>query len=386
MAQLLENRLQRYAWGSLTLIQELCGLPLDGQPLAEVWLGTHPRALTRLAGSSRSLLDLLAAEGHTPEGLPFLLKLIAVAHPLSLQAHPNAQAALRGYQREQSAGLELDARERSYPDPHHKPELLVALSPFEALVGFASVPEIVDALQANTSPDLQQIGEQLAVSSSIEQAFHAVMRIDEERLPGVHAALHAACVEQAANVGQLADKYRTIAKLMHAFPSDRGVVAALFMRELQLQPGQGLYIAPGTLHAYLHGLGVEIMANSDNVVRCGLTGKHVNVPELMRIVDFRGQPSVVDPQPHSQAACAALGSYEVPVSEFALSRVRLEEGRPFVAKPRSAELLLVTSGSVTVQDADGTLSLRAGASVVVLPERSYTLKGTGTCFRACSGE
>jgi mannose-6-phosphate isomerase len=388
----LLNQVQRYAWGSPTLIQRLCGWPIDSQLIAEIWYGTHPRAPSRLANDGTSLRD------HVQQDLPFLLKLIAVDHPLSLQAHPNAEIARLGYEHEQAQGIPLTARERCYPDPHHKPELLVALSAFEALVGFESPVTILAtlsplALPPLGCPELQPILAPLRDNSDIAATFALLLNCSDSVKASLLGALQRLCAQFGSSrldavPDEIAAKYETAQKLLRAYPGDLGAVVSLFLRRIILQPGEGLYLAPGTLHAYLNGLGVEIMANSDNVLRCGLTPKYVNVPELLKVLDVTATPVVLPGRLNSPSALTVSQSetlYPVAAREFLLSRIELTPSTRATFTAQGPELLLAVHGKIAATTHDGAVDLLPGAAAFVPPDCSYVLSGEGQCFRARPG-
>lgn len=375
MAVLLDGRIQRYLWGSTTLMQELCGWAEDGQPIAELWFGAHPKAPSSVHGTDQNLLQLLQP-GH---GLTFLLKLIAVAQPLSIQAHPNAEAARAGHQREVTQGIPLSAPERSYPDSNHKPELLVALSQFHALAGFDTPVLIRDAMTLIPNEDLQRLVGSLASSlksaEDLQRSFSALLQSD----PGTQSRMLDALRRADARNNP---KLTLAQRLLNQYPKDLGALLSIFLRVLVLQPGQALYVTSGLLHCYLSGLAVEIMANSDNVLRCGLTSKHVDVPELLRVVDAAATPLVLE-------GMSAPGSqdvpYPVPVPEFRLSRLALSTTQPVVLETQHAEIVLAVSSAITVVENEETTVVQPGQAAFVAAGTRYRIHGSGTCFRARGG-
>jgi mannose-6-phosphate isomerase len=272
----ITNEPRDYAWGSATLIPELLGTAPDGRPQAEIWLGTHPGSPTRVAGTDE---PLRATTGE----LPFLLKILAAGSPLSLQAHPTTAQAEDGFARENAAGIPLDAPERNYKDPFAKPEMVYALSDeFRALCGFRPVAEtraVLDAAAPGLFPELTS-------DAGIRPLFEWLL----SGHPGV-----AAVVELVSSVAADAEgeSWRTVRGLVAAYPGDPGIAISLLLHSVVLRRGEALYLPAGNIHAYQAGLGIELMGPSDNVLRCGLTPKHVDVPELLRIVDFT---PVADPR------------------------------------------------------------------------------------------
>jgi mannose-6-phosphate isomerase len=368
---LLENPIQPYAWGSTTLLPSLLNVAPTGRPQAELWLGAHPSAPSTLKPQGHSLavhvarapVKVLGAASVQRFGptLPFLFKVLAAGQPLSLQAHPSLTQAKEGYAREDAAGLPRHAPSRNYRDANHKPELICAVTPFHALCGFRRVADSVTLLRS--------LGLDTAV---LEQrglrAYFEWLMTTSDRKQLARAAV-AACQNDARAECAWA------LKLGVQYPDDVGVIGALLLNLVTLAPGQALYLPAGNLHAYLEGLGVELMANSDNVLRGGLTPKHVDVAELLRVLDFSDGPvTVLEP---------ADGVYVTPAPDFELSRVRA----PATASRRGADVVLAISGSVDVSVGNNTLTLQQGQSVFIDADEGPTLtfSGTGTAYRATVG-
>lgn len=334
----ITNEPRDYAWGSTTLIPDLLGVAPDGRPQAELWLGTHPGSPSRLVGRAGDLRDVVGE-------LPFLLKILAAGSPLSLQAHPTTAQAQAGFARENAAGIPIDAPQRNYKDPHAKPEMIYALSEqFRALSGFrpvAETREVLDAAHPGLLPELQS-------DADIRPTFEWLLSGD----PGV-----ATVVETVTAIARDAegDSWRTVTELADAYPGDPGIAISLLLHTVVLRRGEALYLPAGNIHAYLSGLGVELMGPSDNVLRCGLTPKHIDVPELLRIVDFA---PVIDPR---------------------LRAVETEMGSAFSPDGSGWELLVVrgahdlrVTGAATLVILDGALS----AGEVRIPAVSF-LVATG---------
>jgi len=328
----LHNPVQRYAWGSRTAIPAILGsppVPDSEPPVAELWMGAHPRAPSRVACAPGDEigLDRLFAEDPALLGarvsaafggrLPFLFKVIAAARPLSIQCHPDPAAARAGFERENRLGIPLDAPERSYRDASHKPELLVALGRFEALVGFRPPREIRDRLAAAGARALDRAAAGLERPRGLADFLASLLRLDD----GQRRAL----LEQVA-AGLAGDHGREagwVRRLMVDYPGDAAALAPLFLNLVELSADEGLYLGAGVLHAYLDGVGLEIMASSDNVLRGGLTDKHIDVDELCRIVRSEPlSPAVLTPQPVD----ARLRAYATPAPEFQLGFVDLAGG------------------------------------------------------------
>ena len=372
-AGLLTNQIRPYAWGSRTAIARLTGRLPGDRPEAELWMGAHPGAPSRTdRGNGPEPLDRVIARdpvrelgervaGRFGPRLPFLLKVLAAEHALSVQVHPTTEQAEAGYAAEQAAGVPLDAPHRIYKDAHHKPEMLCALSEFDALCGFREPAATADLLAALHLPVLDPWIALLRTADP-EAALRTVLTeaLDTDRPRGTAAALAlAAALEDAAGAsGPDARTYAAYAAAARDYPADPGLVAALLLNHVRLQPGEALYLDAGVPHAYLHGTGVEVMANSDNVLRCGLTPKHVDVDALAAVVDFRpGPPSRVPATPGPGGEI----HYRAPAAEFALSRLDLSG--TVTLDDDGPQILLCTEGGATLHQHPGpSLTLRQGDS------------------------
>lgn len=374
--ELLTGTVRAYAWGSRTTIAELLGQAVPSpHPQAELWLGAHPGGSSELQGTDGSqtpLCEALAANPARQLGaasrrwgahLPFLLKVLAADEPLSLQAHPDAEQAADGFAREEAAGIALDAPQRNYVDPHHKPELLCALSEFHALAGFRPAHESVELLTALGIPELETYRGMLAAQPDAEglrALFTTWITLPQPSVDALLGPTTEACIELVRTGHAFADRCRVLLQLAEAHPGDVGVLAAALLNYVVLQPGEGLYLGPGTLHSYLHGAGVEVMANSDNVLRGGLTAKHVDVAELLRVLDFDdGGPAVLTghrARPHQLV-------YRTPGEEFELSRLEWSSGEsdPLPLAGNGPQVMLCTRGAVRLCAEDGrAVELRRG--------------------------
>lgn len=385
----ISGTVQHYAWGSPTAIPTLLGVPPTGEPVAEYWLGAHPSAPSLVDGTRLDTLfdrepELLGDACLSKYGsrLPYLMKLLAAAQPLSLQAHPTRAQAEEGFAREQEAGIAIDAFERTYKDDWPKPEALIALTEFHGLCGFRDpvrTAELFEAIGAPvesvTGPLLQRRG-----PAALAQVFLDVLSLDESRLHLVSQVVDAAA-RHAHVDGEVGDFARTALRLHRHFPGDKGILAALLMNSFTLRPGDGLYLPPGNMHAYLDGFGVEVMANSDNVLRGGLTSKHIDVEALLTVVDFR--PSAVTP-----VATDDLGSgvrrFVTAAEEFVLWSIDLG-AEPAVLPGGGARILLVTEGGATAVGPTGEVPLRQGEAVLVPDATRVTVTGTGRAFLAGPG-
>ena len=389
----LDNPIQNYAWGSRDAISSLLGRPNEsGRPEAELWIGAHPRAPSRVADAGPGdtleerirkapevLLGPAVAREYGGE-LPFLLKVIAAAEPLSVQCHPNAAQAREGFERENRAGIALDAFERNYRDPHHKPELVVAFTRFVALLGFRTPDEILRLVPPLGLAELASPLEDLARSRSPEALralFAHLLSLDD----GSRARLAGAAAAAAARRRADDPAYGWTVRLAEKYPRDVGVLVPLLLNLLELAPEEGLYLPAGELHAYLEGVAVEIMANSDNVLRGALTPKHVDVAELLAVASFRsGPPERLRPVPLSPTESV----YRTPAREFELGILRVAAGASHASRPgRGVELLLGLEGDATLVAEGGSFSVARGRSVFVpAAVDSYRIHGDGRICRA----
>ena len=378
----LSNEPRDYAWGSTTLIAQLEGREPSGRPEAEVWFGDHP-ADPSVTPDGRTLDVWLAEEGAgtgSPERLPYLLKLLGAASPLSIQAHPSKTQAEAGFAREEGTGIARDAAERTYRDANHKPELIVALSDeFRALAGLRETEatlRLLEALGEGAAPLTTRLTEK---DASLPALLEWVLSADAA--PAVRSVIAAAA---AADSDEFAEELALARAMATQYPGDPGVVVALLMNLVTLRRGEALFLRAGVLHAYLSGLGVELMAASDNVVRGGLTPKHIDVAELVRVLDpAQGEPPIV----LARAAAAGVDAFHVPVEDFALERVRAS-GDGIRREVRGPVIALATSGAPVVTGAGsaGRVGLRPGEAVLVTPDEQHlVVSGAGELFLASPG-
>ncbi len=384
-----------YAWGSHTAIASLQGRSASAQPEAEVWMGAHPKAssevvfsdavvpLTRVVAQAPALwlgADVAARYGST---LPFLFKILAAATPLSLQAHPSIAQARAGYDQEDARGIPIDAPNRNYRDRNHKPELICALTRFEALCGFRARDKSIELFHEINNPALTHavqplFQDALSEDAAIRGTFAGLMRLSKSEQTFL-------CTETLsalpAGHSPFASSYKWARRLGELYPGDVGVVVSLLLNQVTLQPGQALYLPAGNLHAYLEGLGVELMANSDNVLRGGCTPKHVDVEELLAVLTFRGGPiPVINPAPGD----APIQRYITEAEEFELSRIRVRS-RLTIPAHSGPRILLVTEGEVNLDCSGNSQVLRAGSSAFLLPGESITADGDCSLFVAAVG-
>lgn len=376
----LDNTIRPYAWGSATAIPKLLGVEPTGEPQAEMWMGAHPGAPSRTPRGT--LVDVIDADPKRELGpeavakfgphLPFLLKILAAGAPLSLQVHPDLEQARQGYADEERRGIPVDAPHRNYRDANHKPELICALTEFDGLCGFRDplrAAGLLDALGVDSLKPYVDLLHARPADAALREVLTAILTADRDEMAHTVAQAATACA-------RLGGEHAPYAGIAHHYPGDPGVIAAMLLNHVRLQPGEALFLGAGIPHAYLSGLGVEIMANSDNVLRCGLTPKHVDVPELLRIVRFEpGDPGVLRPE----ASPDGEEVYETPIDEFRLSRYVLPAGGTThdLTLP-TPQILLCTAGTVRA----GEHELTPGRSVFVPAAEKAEASGTGTLFRA----
>lgn len=370
----IEGVIQNYAWGSRAAIAEFQGRASSGLPEAELWLGTHPRGPSRLVGGPAGVADL---RGFLGGELPFLFKLLAAAQPLSLQAHPSRAQAEAGFEREERAGIPVDAPTRNYRDKNHKPELICARTEFHALSGFRPPAESVALAQAlGLERELPSFVQSLQ-RGDLETAFRSLFLLPRPELRSSIQVL----AEGAKNADRLPESARSaapwLAELALSHPEDPGAVAALLLNHVRLEPGEAMYLPAGNLHAYLSGVGLELMANSDNVMRGGLTPKHVDVAELCHVLEFTPLlPEVLSGNLEALGEGVRACVYRTAATEFELSRVEVIGGGHYeLAGPA---LVLVESGQIQVSSQDARLELSAGRSAFLDFAAGAALSGDGS--------
>jgi mannose-6-phosphate isomerase len=382
----LMNTVRHYPWGSRTVIPELLGETSPAErPYAELWMGAHPDAPSVL--SNGTPLDkaieeepefLLGAQVRDRFGtrLPFLMKVLAAEQPLSLQAHPTNEQAQAGFAAEEAAGVPRDDPTRTFKDPFHKPELLLALTTFEALCGFRPVEESLHCLAKLQVPELKPTIAALARGGLRAAIPQLIALSPETRAVLVSAVAEAAGRFVAAHDPEFMNTYRWAASLAATYPGDPGVVISLMCNHLKLAPGEAVFLPAGNLHAYLSGAGVEVMAGSDNVLRGGLTAKHVDLAALIEVLDFTdGRVPVIHP---------VLGPgglrYPVPVEDFDLTRCQLDAQSGSLTT-RGPQVLLCTEGSAVLASADGEVTLKKGASAFVPAGTPVSARGPAVLYR-----
>lgn len=383
--ELLHGAVRTYAWGSRTAIAEFTGRPAPtAHPEAELWLGAHPGdpAWLETASGRKSLLETIAADpegqlgsavrGRFGDALPFLVKVLAAEEPLSLQAHPSRRQAQEGYSREDSLGVPVNSPVRNYRDRSHKPELLVSLGEFHALAGFRPAARTVEFMRALAVSDLDPYLALLSGQSDAEglrALFTTWITAPQSDLDVlVPAVLDGAVAYVRTGAREFAAEARTLLELGERYPGDAGVLAALLLNRVSLGPGEGIYMPAGNLHSYLRGVGVEVMANSDNVLRGGLTPKHVDVPELLRVLDFTpAREAWLRPK---KVRNGVETVYETPAPEFATSVLNLDGddlGREVDVPVRhdGPQILLCTQGRGLVRSKSVEVEVDRGSAVWV---------------------
>ncbi|GHV91818.1 mannose-6-phosphate isomerase, class I [Spirochaetia bacterium] len=409
----LKNQVKHYDWGSPKWIPQLLGVNnADGEPWAELWMGVHPGApsLVSSGGGEITLGSLIAEDPRQYLGrdareqfgsLPFLFKLLAAAKPLSIQAHPSWEQARRGWQRENERHIPSDAPNRNYKDDNHKPEIICALSPFTAMCGFREPREIAALMEiffgkaprplqdglrglktaqagytAGAAPPAMQdglrdlkaalAGHTVSTEPDAEKALKSFLKAlfslsaeTRQELTGyiLKTAAGAKAADKAGPSKEFEAEWEIMARFAELYPGDPGIIAPLYLNLLHLAPGDAVYLDAGVLHAYIDGFGVELMANSDNVLRGGLTAKHVDVDELMEVLDFHPlkpeilKPQFVNPAPDGPASAAKNGfsRYITPCREFSLVVMRGKGGKQ--AFPGGPAIIIVTEGSVKISAA-----------------------------------
>jgi mannose-6-phosphate isomerase len=399
----LDSPVLQYPWGSKTAFSRILGLANPGfRPQAELWMGAHPKApsqalwdgawvpLDRLI--ERHPREILGAAAERFDGkLPFLFKVLAAGEPLSIQAHPNRDQARRGFRREETQGIPRDGETRNYRDENHKPECLLALEPFEGLCGFREPARIRTLLGAlaprGLAPALEAL-ETRETAAGLKAMLGRLLALNPERR---RAALDEARGRLERVEGEVGE---CIARLFERFDPpppgaqpDIGILAPAWLNLFRLKPGQAIFLPAGVMHAYLSGAGLEIMANSDNVVRGGLTTKHVDIPELLEILEFvAAPPRAIEPR----AGLPGETLYPVPAEEFALSAIRVRADAGYSSRSdRRVEILLCTEGRCAffqaAEDRPVLEIARGEACLVPAAAPAYRIKGDAVLYRATVG-
>lgn len=385
--QKLINSVQNYAWGSKTALTELYGIANpDNLPMAELWMGAHPKSSSKIEGqdgSLHALRDVIDADKSTLLGdavatrfgeLPFLFKVLCADQPLSIQVHPNKQASEAGFAKENAAGIPLDAAERNYKDPNHKPELVFALTPFLAMNAFREFSDIIALLQP--------------VAGAHTAIAHFLEKPNAERLSQLFASLlnmegekksRALAVLKAALNSQQGEPWQTIRTISEFYPDDSGLFSPLLLNVVKLNPGEAMFLFAETPHAYLKGVALEVMANSDNVLRAGLTPKYIDIPELVANVKFT--PRAADTLLTTPTRQGNALEFPIPVDDFAFSLHDLT-AEPATLSQQSAAILFCVEGEAMIGKESQTLTLKPGESAFISAADSpVTINGSGRLAR-----
>ncbi|MCB5947165.1 MULTISPECIES: mannose-6-phosphate isomerase [Enterobacter] len=385
--QKLINSVQNYAWGSKTALTDLYGIANPNNlPMAELWMGAHPKSSSKIedaSGQVRSLRDVIEADKAALLGdkvaqrfgeLPFLFKVLCADQPLSIQVHPNKQASEIGFAKENAAGIPLDAAERNYKDPNHKPELVFALTPFLAMNAFREFSEIISLLQpvAGAHNAIAHFLEN-PNADALSQLFASLLNMQGEEKS------HALAVLKAALDSQQGEPWETIRLISEFYPDDSGLFSPLLLNVVKLNPGEAMFLFAETPHAYLQGVALEVMANSDNVLRAGLTPKYIDIPELVANVKFVAKPAAeLLTQPVKNGAEL---DFPIPVDDFAFSLHDLSSAETSVAQ-ESAAILFCVEGEATLRKGEQYLVLKPGESAFVAANESpVSVSGTGRLAR-----
>lgn len=365
----ISGEVKNYPWGSKNLIQDHFGLGASDQAVAEVWFGTHDGGQSRVLDSNQLLSDAIGAK------LSFLVKFLAADSPLSIQVHPNKAQAKEGFAKENAAGVSLADPKRNYKDDSHKPEILIALSPFEALCGFRPRAEVLEIFLAFSESELRfaELAALVSTEASIEDIFLELLEDRDlaERFSQTVGSLRADSMPERA---------RALAvRLTNKYPGDTGALVALLLNHVKLEPGQAIYLPAGHLHAYLSGLGLEVMAASDNVIRGGLTSKHIDKAVLCRIADFS---ELAKPLVAQKKLAEGLVEYPVAASEFRVYRAEVS-GANLLADldlPAGAVIVCVGGEVAVGTSLEQREVLKKGEVVFVSEAKKFSLSGSGAAF------
>ncbi|MDR0663526.1 MAG: mannose-6-phosphate isomerase, class I [Spirochaetaceae bacterium] len=366
----LHNKIMRYDWGSTRYIPEFLGAEnRDSKPYAELWMGTHPKGESRaLLGKDEKPLSQISG------GLPFLFKLLAAEKPLSIQVHPDKAQAEAGYARENTENIPLDSPERCYKDKNHKPEILCALTPFRALCGFREPRLIKHLLEIFSSPPVKKLRQifDSAGNDAPRLFLRSLFNLSNSDLIEISEFIK-------KNIQGLKNEYKEYSReldlikyLEEIFPCDPSALSPLYLNVIDLPPGEAVFLPAGILHSYIHGAGVEVMASSDNVIRGGLTSKHIDHAELFRVSKFAPfKPDIYKPQNHS------LYKYPAPVKDFTLYCMNNGGGEAAFPASRAA-IFFCTGGSACFCLAGSEkITAQKGESVFIAENSGGNLRLSG---------
>jgi mannose-6-phosphate isomerase len=365
----ISGEVKNFSWGSKHLIQDHLGLGPTNQAVAEVWFGTHAGGQSKLLSSGQNLSEAIGSK------LSFLVKFLAADSPLSIQVHPNALQAKAGFAKENAAGIDLADPKRNYKDDSHKPEILIALSAFEAFCGFRPRAEILEIFLAFSESEARfgELAALLATDASVEEIFIELLEDSElaGRFASSVAGLDSDSISEQARL--------LVVVLLGKYPGETGALVSLLLNFIQLAPGEAIYLPAGNLHAYLSGLGLEVMAASDNVIRGGLTSKHIDKAELRNITDFS---ELAEPKVSPKKLAEGLVQYPVAASEFRVYRAQIT-GANLLADidlPAAAVIVCVSGEIAVGTSLEEREVLKKGEVVFVSEAKRFSLSGSGDAF------
>jgi mannose-6-phosphate isomerase len=369
MLSRISGATKNYDWGSKDLVPNFFGLAESSEPIAEIWFGTHPLGESQGLAENTSLSEILGKR------LSFLVKILSAERALSIQVHPNPEQAKAGFTLEQNQAIPIGDPKRNYKDASHKPEALIALTSFRALCGFRPRADLVTVFTefGKSEPEFISLAEKLIAGTSLKDVFESLIGNTElaKRFNKTVASSQSNSVATAAR--------QLVERLLGQYPDDTGALVALMLNEVVLEPGEAIYLPAGNMHAYLSGLAVEVMASSDNVLRGGLTSKHVDVAEVIRIADFS---ELLEPKVRAKKLAEGLIEYPVDCSEFRIYRAEVS-GKNLLADldlPASA-MVVCTAGEVAVSTSlDEREVLTKSQVVFASGAKKLSLSGSGTVF------
>ena len=383
--QLLEPNIQNYHWGDKEFLAHLQGRTPTEVPEAELWMGAHQTSPSRVSGGDQNLKDIIDSDPENTLGLrakefrnelPYIMKVLAIGSPLSLQVHPSESQAMAGYDRE--INLDTHSEKRSYFSPRGKKEIVCALTKFEAKYGFRKISEITTIMAAANTPEGSELVEILKGNDSedkkLRRTISKILNYSPSQIREMATTISKADIQSTVISERESEHFTQLAEM---YPSDPGVIIFLFLNFVTLQPGEAMYVPPGVIHAYLRGSAIEITSNSDNVLRCGLTSKHIDKEEFLSLALFAAR------DPNIQKPGSAYHFYESP-TEFTLSRLEIEQ--EWATNIDSAEILISTEGSFTISNPSGeSINVDQGTPVwVPSADQRYTLSGKALIFRCSS--
>lgn len=367
----ISGEVKNYPWGSKHLVQDHFGLGETNDLVAEVWFGTHEGGQSKLLTSGENLSEAIGSK------LSFLVKFLAADSPLSIQVHPNAIQAKAGFAKENAAGIDLADSKRNYKDNSHKPEILIALSAFEALCGFRPRAEILEIFLAFSESEARfgELAALMATDASLEEIFSELLEDSAlvGRFTNSVTSLDSDSISEQARV--------LVLDLLDKYPGDTGALVSLLLNFVRLAPGEAIYLPAGNLHAYLSGLGLEVMAASDNVIRGGLTSKHIDKAELMQIADFS---ELAKPVVSTRKLAEGLVEYPVSASEFRVYRAQIS-GSNLLADidlPAAAVIVCISGEIAVGTSLEEREVLKKGEVVFVSEAKKFSLSGSGDAFVA----